>query len=264
MKMFYMTVVTLGAMAILASGCASLGLGGSGGLTEQDQILQTLAKWQVGLETPDLDTFLAAYSDAYESDGVDKDRLTDLMAVIMDAGLLDDADAILEGAEISVDGDTAEVTGITSDGPEGTESNSFILEKEEDGVWRIIAALNDAPSEEGSTNPLDEDQLLAIIGAWKAALLKKDIDSILGMISETFGTEDGYDKAGYGKALKARMDAGLLDAAEISADDLDVEIDADQAWVDGMVIDVPSDRSGLEFGFEKEADGVWRVVYLNE
>lgn len=126
------------------------------------------------------------------------------------------------------------------------------------------ATTESAPSEEVSAGLPDEEQVIAIIGAWKEAILEKDIDSIRGLISESFGTEDGYDKAGYVKALKARMDAELLDEAEISADDLDVEINDNQAWAEGMVIDLPSDTSELQFGLEKESDGLWRVVYLDD
>ena len=129
-----MLLVVLGAGSVLVSGCASVGGGGPGALTEEEQIAQTLMKWKVGLETLDPDSFLAAYSDRYEGeDGVDKDALIEVIAKTMDGIEVD-----IEGAEISVDGSSAEVIGVFADGPEGDEIINFALVKEEDGVWRII------------------------------------------------------------------------------------------------------------------------------
>ena len=137
-----MLLVVLGVALMGVSGCASMGSGGSGGLTDEALIVQTLTKWQVGLEAPDIESFLAAYSDSYEGDdGVDKGRLTEVIGMIMDAGYLDDVEVDLEGVEIMVDGTTAEVEGIVADGPEGEETNGFALEKEADGVWRIVRDL---------------------------------------------------------------------------------------------------------------------------
>ena len=129
-----MLLVLFGVASMGVSGCASVGGGGLGALTEEALIVQTLMKWKVGLETLDPDSFLAAYSDRYEGeDGVDKDALIEVIAKTMDGIEVD-----IEGAEISVDGSSAEVIGVYADGPEGDELVNFALVKEEDGVWRII------------------------------------------------------------------------------------------------------------------------------
>lgn len=139
---FMMTILTLAVSSVISSGCASLGSGGSGDLTEEEQILQTLTKWKVGLETLDAESFLAAYSENYEGeDGIGKEGLSGVIEMVMDAGYLDGIEVNIEEAKISVEGTMAEVSSVLAAGPQGSEESSFTLEKEEDGVWRIVRDL---------------------------------------------------------------------------------------------------------------------------
>ena len=126
------------AVALLLSfGCASGG-GGAKGPSDEELIQQLVTTTLEALQGKDVDTTMAAYSDSFTSDQGDKAAMQAFFQQAAEAGFLDGMTASTESMSITVDGDTAEVAGISVEGAFGALDLTFGLAKE-DGRWMITS-----------------------------------------------------------------------------------------------------------------------------
>jgi len=118
-------------VAVLLCGCQM-------GLSDKELVNTTMANWKAALIAQDLDKFMGSYSEDYESDrGFDKEAIRGFMERGIDEGFLDDIKVDIEGAEIAIEGDKAQVTPVVWTGGRGQMTMEFTLQKEGD-TWRIV------------------------------------------------------------------------------------------------------------------------------
>jgi ketosteroid isomerase-like protein len=81
----------------------------------------------------------------------------------------------------------------------------------------------------------DSDQISALLGQWKAAILAADADRIMATYSENFA-HDGYDyeaddKAGLREYIQGSIAQGNFDDVEVDMEDADIAIEEGTATV---------------------------------
>ena len=124
--------------ATLMCGCMSETVGR--GPSDEELINQMLSKWKAAILAQDIDMLMALHSESFKSfEAPDKESQAAVMQNYFDAGYMDDAKVGLEGAEITIEGDKANVTGVVLDVTvgEGRYPLTFGLQKE-NGAWLII------------------------------------------------------------------------------------------------------------------------------
>ena len=127
-------------LVLLAPGCATTSGGGPGDLSDEEQITKMFADWKTAFELGDVEAFTTMYSDAYSnSDGMTKEGIAQTVTFLADEGYLEYINIGLGGAQAVVTGDSAQMTGIAFETPEGGEDVGFVLERQDDGTWKIVA-----------------------------------------------------------------------------------------------------------------------------
>ena len=122
----------------LMCGCMSETVGR--GPSDEELINQMLSKWKAAVLAQDIDMLMALHSESFKNfEALDKESQEAVMQDYFDAGYLDDAKVGLEGAEITIEGNKAKVTGVVLDVTmgEGRYPLTFGLQKE-NGAWLII------------------------------------------------------------------------------------------------------------------------------
>jgi ketosteroid isomerase-like protein len=122
----------------LMCGCMSETVGR--GPSDEELINQTLSKWKAAVLAQDIDMLMALHSESFKNfEAPDKESQEAVMQNYFDAGYMDDAKVGLEGAEIAIEGDKANVTGVVLDVTVGESRYplTFGLQKE-NGAWLII------------------------------------------------------------------------------------------------------------------------------
>jgi ketosteroid isomerase-like protein len=81
----------------------------------------------------------------------------------------------------------------------------------------------------------DGDQIGALLGEWKAAILAKDADRLMATYSEDFA-HDGYeydaeDKAGLREYIEGSIDQGGFDDVEVDMENAEIAIEEGTATV---------------------------------
>jgi len=118
-------------VAVLLCGCQM-------GSSDEKLISTTMANWKAALMAQELDKFMDSYSEDYESDrGFGKEEIRGFMERGIDEGFLDDIEVDIEGAEIAIEGDKAQVAPVVWTGERGQMTMEFTLQKEGD-TWRIV------------------------------------------------------------------------------------------------------------------------------
>ncbi len=110
----------------------------------------------------------------------------------------------------------------------------------------------------------DEEQLTAALGQWKAALEAQDLDKMVEPYSDNYEGEQGEGKEGVREFLEGLMDQGYLEEIEMDISEAEIKIEGDKATVGP--IRYSSDDFDIEMMriLKKEADGVWRVVGVEQ
>jgi ketosteroid isomerase-like protein len=110
------------------------------GPSDEELINQMLSKWKAAVLAQDIDMLMALHSESFKNfEAPDKESQEAVMQNYFDAGYMDDAKVGLEGAEIAIEGDKANVTGVVLDVTVGESRYplTFGLQKE-NGAWLII------------------------------------------------------------------------------------------------------------------------------
>jgi len=100
------------------------------------------------------------------------------------------------------------------------------------GIAAILVTSGCATTGSGAS---DGDQIGALLGQWKAAVLAVDADKIMATYSENF-SHDGYeydaeDKAGLREYVEVSIAQGNFDDVEVYMEDADIAIEEGTATV---------------------------------
>ena len=107
----------------------------------------------------------------------------------------------------------------------------------------------------------DEELVAKTIADWKAATEAEDLDGMMACISEDFESDEG-DKASFREFLDDFISQGMLSDAEVDIEDAITEIEGDSATVDSIMLDGGMGSATLNLELKRDADGAWRITYL--
>jgi len=103
--------------------------------TDEEMIISRVNSLKQAFIAKDVDAIMANFSEDYESgEGDSKEEFRSGLQMVIGMGMLPDIVMDLENPQIEISGDTA--TFITLDAS-GQRDQAYVLEKEEDGIWRI-------------------------------------------------------------------------------------------------------------------------------
>lgn len=109
----------------------------------------------------------------------------------------------------------------------------------------------------------DGDQIGALLGRWKEAVLAADADKLMATYSENFA-HDGYEydaknKAGLSEYIKDSIEQGNFDDVELNMDDMDIAIEKGAATVYPIGYTVTEGTLTLKLTLAKEKTG-WLIT----
>lgn len=126
------------------------------------------------------------------------------------------------------------------------------------------AAAGAAPAGAAQAIPAasDEDLVKATVNKVKTALEKLDLDMLLETFSEEFNHPEvgGKEEARY--MLEMGIDMGYAEDGEVNLDDMEIEIDGDEATVYPLELSSPAGSVSVELVLAKEGDK-WLITTLN-
>jgi len=103
------------------------------------EVTAVLAGFQTAWEAQDVDKVMAAYSDEYsDSSGADKSSVRAFYSGLVAQGKLQETAMDLKRCGIAVDGDSATAAPVIYSSAAAKTWSRYTLEKEADGVWRIV------------------------------------------------------------------------------------------------------------------------------
>jgi ketosteroid isomerase-like protein len=133
-------IMSLGAAAftvVMLCGCQILGLGPS----DEELVSTTMADWKTALIANDLDKLMETYSENYTStEEGGKDSVREFIAEAIDQGYLDNTEVNLEDAQITIEGDKAEVAPVELTSDMGTYVFEYVTLQKENGAWLIVGS----------------------------------------------------------------------------------------------------------------------------
>ncbi|MEM1245703.1 MAG: hypothetical protein AAGK22_05000 [Acidobacteriota bacterium] len=127
------------AVALVAVGCASGGGGAAApaGPTDEEMIQEIIANSLDALKAKDIDSMMSTYSDDFSSNqGMDKAGMAQFLKQADEMGMLDGVNVDTSAMTTTIEGDSAEVAGISLEGAFGALALGFKLEKRE-GAWVV-------------------------------------------------------------------------------------------------------------------------------
>ncbi len=119
-----------------------------------------------------------------------------------------------------------------------------------------------APAEETAEATGDEAQIAATIKALKEGLEALDIDRIVDTFSDDFYHPEVGGKEEGRYMMEMGIDMGYADDGEVYIDNMEIEIDGDEAVVYPIELSAPAGAATVEAVLQKE-DGGWKITTLN-
>lgn len=107
--------------------------------------------------------------------------------------------------------------------------------------------------------PSDQELVMNQITALKEGLLAKDIDKVMGTISESFYHPEAGDKATIKEFLQQGIDMGYLDNGEVNLDNVKITIEGDTATAYPIEASSSAGSATAELKLKKEDKG-WFIV----
>ena len=133
-RMTTLLAVLMGVAAVC--GCATMAPSGP---TPEEEVGAALDAYHNAEKAEDVDGMVAAFSEDFtNSMGATKSMLRAFFEGAVSMGLLPELVIDMENCEVNVEGNTATAGPVTYKTSSSTETYSYKLKKEEDGVWRII------------------------------------------------------------------------------------------------------------------------------
>jgi hypothetical protein len=109
----------------------------------------------------------------------------------------------------------------------------------------------------------NEEQINALLGDWKAAILAIDLDDFMATYSANFAHDDydyeAEDYAGLREYIETSMDEGGFDDVEVILEDMEIEIEDETAAVYPIDYVTPEGTLTIELTLTKEKAG-WLIT----
>ena len=110
----------------------------SGAASADDAILDVIKAFGVAAAAGDAEAMMKCVSDDFEHwEFGDKEGLQGAYEALIDEGMFEDIELILDDAEIEIDGDEATIYPVDVEGAFGTATIEYVMVKEGD-TWKII------------------------------------------------------------------------------------------------------------------------------
>ena len=135
MKRVFTRIATVTCLTLLSIGCAT----GGSGPSDEELVQGVISQYLAALKAVDLDTAFALYSDDYQGTFGDKETEKVFLEDAKDQGYLDGMAFDVSDLAVTIDGASAEATGIVSDTPMSTADVELKLEKR-GGAWVITGS----------------------------------------------------------------------------------------------------------------------------
>ncbi len=113
----------------------------------------------------------------------------------------------------------------------------------------------------GAKKPTDTELIQGTVDAFKTALLAKDLDKVMPMISENFNDPEIGNKAGMRDFLQRAIDAGYLNDAEMDFKSAQIKIEGDTATDYPVTVSSSSGSATIGFTLKKEKAG-WLITQM--
>ena len=105
----------------------------------------------------------------------------------------------------------------------------------------------------------DEASIRTLVETWAEGVKTKDLDLIMSVYSEAYKGPHVGDKAGMRAFNEMAIEDGLLDNAQVFAEEMKIEVDGNSAVVGPITLKATFGQNRGDFILKKE-DGNWRVV----
>jgi ketosteroid isomerase-like protein len=106
---------------------------------DRSAIADVIRRWAETSAAKDIDRHMELFSEDYHSDILPtKEEMRAYWSMAMEHGLTDEMKIRFDPAEIRIDGDIARTGKVRLKSTTGGYTQTLILKKEGDGVWRII------------------------------------------------------------------------------------------------------------------------------
>ena len=112
--------------------------------------------------------------------------------------------------------------------------------------------------------PTPTEEATAALEDFVAAMKPADLEKIMAAFSEDFGDSQGANKTMVRATIEGMIAQGALEAATIIVEESVITVEGDNATVNPLVVDTPVGRLSFVYKWKKEADGVWRVVNIEQ
>lgn len=106
---------------------------------DRTAIVQVINGWAEASAAKDIDRVMSYFSEEFSSDILEtKAKMREYWTLATEHGMTDGMKIRFNPAEITIDGDTATTGRVYHQATTGGYYQILVLEKEADGVWRII------------------------------------------------------------------------------------------------------------------------------
>jgi len=127
----YGMLIAVAVLVAVGAGCAGLR-----GPSDQDMVRDAVTQWQTGFNGRDAEAVVEVLSeDYYDGRGLTRDSFGEIVSQLDSFGV---GEADISELTVAVDGETATAGPVSLDMGGSEVDLEISLQKEDDGVWRIV------------------------------------------------------------------------------------------------------------------------------
>lgn len=112
----------------------------------------------------------------------------------------------------------------------------------------------------GTQGPTDEELITGVMTGLKEAVLAKDMEKVMGYLSEDFYHPEVGDKESMGYLAEQGFDMIDMSTAEVDLENMEITMEGDTAEVYPVVASASLGSVTVSISLQKENDGVWRIT----
>jgi len=128
----YGTFIAVALLVVVGAGCAALR-----GASDEDMVMNAVTQWQAGFNDRDGEVVVEVLSeDYYDERGLTRDSFGDIMPELDSYGV---GQVDISELTVAVEGETATAGPVSLDMGGSDVEFEISLQKEDDGVWRIVS-----------------------------------------------------------------------------------------------------------------------------
>jgi len=129
-------------------------------------------------------------------------------------------------------------------------------------LMRLVVVVGVLAVVAGCATVKPEEQVAKQVDAFKALILAKDIDGLMGLFSDAFEHYEWGDKAGAKDFMQQAKDMGYMDGLTVDTSKAEKKIEGNKASVYPIEISGSFGSTTVELIFTKEKDA-WKVTGLD-